>query len=160
MKTIYTAITARLKEKVPAIRWIDFDKGQLDSTTRPSVAFPCALLTIAVDNASSITDYIQNCRGRVRVRLAFDQQMKTDSASWSLSGGRAEPKPEAEVPAILDKALEPYDVIAEVYAALQGFGTENFDALSRVRQSMENSRHGLFVYFIEFSVEFEDETAN
>jgi len=55
MKTIYNAITARLKEKVPAIRWIDFDKGQLDSMDRPAVAFPCALLTISVSNARNIT---------------------------------------------------------------------------------------------------------
>ena len=144
MKTIYTAVTARLKEKVPAIRWIDFDTGQLDSTTRPSVVLPCALLTIFIDSATSITDYSQDCRGRVRVRLAFDQQMKTDSET---------------PPKHLEKALEPYDVIADVYAALQGFGTEHFDTLSRTRQGKENSRNGLFVYFIEFSVAFEDETA-
>ena len=145
MKTIYTAIIAQLKKKVPAIRWIDFDTGQLDSTTRPSAAFPCALLTIFVDAANSITDYTQDCRGRVRVRLAFDQQMKTDSET---------------PPKHLEKALEPYDVIADVYAALQGFGTEHFDTLSRTRQGKENSRNGLFVYFIEFSVAFEDETAD
>ena len=59
MKTIYNAITARLKEKVPAIRWIDFDKGQLDSMDRPAVAFPCALLTISVSNARNITDHVR-----------------------------------------------------------------------------------------------------
>ncbi|HHU96845.1 MAG: hypothetical protein QM237_10845 [Bacteroidota bacterium] len=144
MKTIYNAITARLKEKVPAIRWIDFDKGQLDSMDRPAVAFPCALLTISVSNARNITDHVQECTGRVRVRLAFDRQMKTDAAT---------------PPEHLEKALEPYDVIADVYAALQGFGTANFDPLVRARQDAEKRSDGLFVYFIEFSVIFEDETA-
>lgn len=144
MKTIYTAIMARLKEKVPALRWIDFDTGQLETSERPPVAFPCALLTISVNNARNITDHIQDCSGQLRVRLAFDHQMKTDSVTPS---------------AHLESALEPYDVIADVYAALQGFHTENFDALTRTRQEKENGRHGLFVYFIEFAVNFEDETA-
>lgn len=145
MKTIYTAITAQLKEKVPALRWIDFDKGQLEAVERPPVAFPCALISISVTGSNNITDHIQDCAGRVLVRLAFDQQMKTDSAT---------------PPNHLEKALEPYDVIADVYAALQGFGTPHFDALSRTRQNKENSRNGLFIYFIEFAVNFEDETAN
>lgn len=145
MKTIYTAITARLKEKVPAMRWIDFDKGQLEATERPPVAFPCALLTISVTGTKNITDHIQDCAGQLRVRLAFDQQMKTDSAT-----------PEEHI----RKALEPYDVIADVYAALQGFGTQHFDSLSRTRQGKENSRHGLFIYAIDFAINFEDETAD
>lgn len=144
MKTIYTAIMARLKEKVPAIRWTDFDKGQLEASERPAVAFPCALLTISVTGAKNITDHIQDCSAQLRVRLAFDQQMKTDSATPAEH---------------IEKALEPYDVIADVYAALQGFGTSHFDTLSRTRQGKENSRHGLFIYTIDLALNFEDETA-
>lgn len=135
---------ARLKEKVPALRWIDFDTGQLESQERPPVAFPCALLSISINNARDITDTVQDCSGRVKIRLAFDRQMKIDSAT---------PKAQLAI------ALNPYDTIADVYAALQGFGTENFDLLSRTRQDKENSRNGLFIYFIEFAVSFEDETA-
>lgn len=144
MKTIYNDILSRLKKQVPAIKWIDFDTGQLESIERPAVAFPCALISISISGANDITDHLQNCKGRIKVRLAFDQQMRT----------------EASAPAnVRDTSLQPYDVIADVYRALQGFATIHFDPLSRVRQDKENSRHGLFIYFIEFNVEFEDQTA-
>lgn len=145
MKTIYTAVMAQLKEKVPALRWIDLDTGQLEITDRPPVAFPCALVSISISSAKDVTDKIQECSARVRVRLAFDQPSKTDSATPS---------------DVLNLSLNPYDVIADVYSTLQGFYTDNFDNLSRTRQDRENSRNGLFVYAMEFSTTFTDQTAN
>lgn len=144
MKTIYTAVMAQLKKEVPAIRWIDWDKGQLKSKGRPSVAFPCALLGIHIAGASDITPTIQHCNAIVRIRLGFDQPMKTDSST---------------PPEHLSKALESYDVIADVYKALQGFSTSHFDPLSRVKQMEEANSHGLFTYIIDFRTEFEDNTA-
>lgn len=145
MKTIYTAVMARLKDKVPALRWIDLDTGQLETNDRPPVAFPCALISISIASAKDVTDTIQECSARIKVRIAFDQPSKTDSAT----------------PAnILEKSLNPYDVIADTYAALQGYYTDNFDSLSRTRQDRENNRNGLFVYSLEFSTKFVDETAD
>lgn len=145
MKTIYTALMARLKDKVPALRWIDLDTGQLETNDRSPVAFPCALISIAIASATDITDTTQECSARIKVRLAFNQPAKTDSAA----------------PAnILEKSLNPYDLIADTYAALQGYYTDHFDSLSRTRQDRENNRNGLFVYSIEFSTTFVDETAD
>jgi hypothetical protein len=145
MKTIYTAVMARLKDKVPAIRWIDLDTGQLEAGDRPPVAFPCALISISIVSAKDVTDTIQECSARIKVRLAFDQPAKTDSATPA---------------AVLQQSLNPYDVIADVYAALQGFYTANFDSISRTRQDRENSRNGLFIYSLEFSTNFTDESAD
>lgn len=145
MKTIYTAVMARLKEKVPALRWIDLDTGQLETSDRPPVAFPCALISISIPSAKDVTDTVQECSARIKVRLAFDQPVKTDSATPN---------------AVLQQSLNPYDIIADVYAALQGFYTVNFDSLSRTRQERENGRNGLFVYSLEFSTTFTDETAD
>lgn len=145
MKTIYTAVMARLKEKVPALRWIDLDTGQLETSDRPPVAFPCALISISIPSAKDVTDTVQECSARIKVRLAFDQPTKTDSATPT---------------AVLQQSLNPYDVISEVYAALQGFYTANFDSLSRTRQDRETGRNGLFVYSLEFSTTFTDETAD
>jgi hypothetical protein len=88
---------------------------------------------------------IQDCDARITVRLAFDQQMRTNAAVSAQ---------------VIETALTPYGIISDVYAALQGYGTVNFDPLSRTRQSRENSRSGLFVYQIEFRTTFEDQTAN
>lgn len=145
MKTIYKQVAQQLKTEVPALRWIDFDTGQLESSERPPVALPCALITISLERTIDITETIQECTGTVRIRLAFDQQMKTDQAT---------------PPQHRNTALQPYDVIADVHKALQGFSTEHFDPLSRVRQGKENSRHKLFTYMIDYKVEFDDETAD
>ena len=56
------------------------------------------------------------------------------------------------------KRSTPYDVISDVYAALQGYETEHFCPLSRINQEKEN-RSDLFIYKMVFKCEFEDETA-
>lgn len=152
MKTVYSAVMARLKSEVKALKWIDLDTGQLERAPvlkpeldRAPLAFPCALVGINIPRSEDVTDTDQDCEARIVVRLAFNQEMRTSSAA---------PPPVAPV------ALKPYDIIADTYAALQGFGTDNFDPLSRVSQAKENSRNGLFIYRIEFKTEFEDRTAS
>jgi len=147
MKTIYNAVMARLKDQVPELKWIDLDTGQLDvKTDRPSIMFPCALIGIGIKPKRNLTDTIQECDAIVTVRLAFDQKaLRTN----------AEAPEEARV-----KSLAPYDVIADVYAALQGYGTDGFDSLCRTEQGKENSLNGLFQYRIVLKTSFEDDTAD
>jgi len=143
MKTIYTAVMERLKTQVPALKWIELDIGQL-SQQQPPVAFPCALVGIKLTRCQSVTDTQQDCEARITVRLAFNTQLNTAAA----------------VPdAARNTSLAVYDTIAAVYAALQGWGTDNFDSLSRTAQGDEPPRNGLFSYKLEFSTTFEDETA-
>jgi len=144
MKTIYNAIIPRLQEKVPALKWIDLDTGQLDTAERPAVMLPCALIGIAVTRARSITDTLQDCTATVSITLAFDTLERTSANA-----------PETA----RNASLLVYDTIADVYAALQGYGTANFDSLNRTRQQKENNRHNLFKYRMDFSVQFEDATA-
>jgi len=144
MKTIYTAVMERLKTQVPALKWIEMDIGQLNQQN-PPVAFPCALVGIKLTRCQSVTDSLQDCEARISVRLAFNTQLNTAAA----------------VPdAARNTSLTVYDTIAAVYAALQGWGTDNFDSLSRTAQGDEPPRNGLFIYKLEFSTSFEDETAN
>lgn len=146
MKTIYNAVLERLKEKVPALKWIDWDTAQLDAQTeRPPVRLPCALIGIGVSRAKNLTDTTQECEATITVRLAFERTDRTGSDA-----------PEAA----REQGLKPYDVIADAYAALQGFSTAYFDPLTRISQAKENSRGGLFIYRITFKTEFEDLTAD
>lgn len=148
MKAIYLPIIDRLKSKVPALEWIDLEKGQLKKVKagqKPPVKYPCALISIAIPKADSITDTIQDCKATITVRLAFDPYLM-DRTSVEASED------------VRDQHLEPYDVIADVYAALQGF-SDVFDSLSRTSQG-EDSHDSLFVYKITFSCEFEDLTAD
>lgn len=147
MKTVYTAVMGRLKT-INALRWIDLDTGQLEAgggeTDRPAVAFPCALISIEIPRSTDITDRSQDCEARITIRLAFDQQMRTNSAA-----------PEK----VIETAMNPYDTIADVYGALQGWSGNEFDPLSRISQGKENGRGGLFIYRIVFRTTFEDQTA-
>ncbi|WP_340112631.1 hypothetical protein [Maribellus mangrovi] len=145
MKTIYQAIIARLADQVPALKWTDMNIGQLDSAERPAVMLPCALISIKVTKAKSLTDTIQDCEAQVTVTLAFDVPERTSG----------------NAPAVKRmEGLAVYDIIADTYAALQGWGTENFDSLSRTSQGEGTIKNGTFRYPVTFSVQFEDNTAN
>lgn len=148
MKTIYQPILAQLKEKCPALKWIDMDKGQLKLTgkdNKPPLIYPCALIGITLPKCKSITDTIQDCNANITVKLAFDPVTYARTSADVIDE-------------IREQHLEPYDIIADVYAALQGFSTDNFDCLNRTTQG-EESHSGLFVYKIVFTSTFEDVTA-
>ena len=143
MKTVYSEIIARLVEKVPALKWIEMDMGQL-SQAQPSVKFPCGLIGIKLVKCRSITDTLQDCEARISIRLAFDTQLRTSAATPEESR---------------NTSLAVYDTIADVYAALQGWGTQYFNTLDRTSQGDEPTKNGLFIYKLEFSTTFEDATA-
>jgi len=143
MKTVYSEIIARLVEKVPALKWIEMDMGQL-SQAQPSVKFPCGLIGIKLVKCRSITDTLQDCEARISIRLAFDTQLRTSAATPEESR---------------NASLAVYDTIADVYAALQGWGTQYFNTLDRTSQGDEPTKNGLFIYKLEFSTTFEDATA-
>lgn len=145
MKTIYSAVMARLEAEVTKLKWVDLDTGQLDARTdKPAVVFPCAIIGIAIRPVRAITDTIQDCEATITVRLAFDNQPGRTSSQT--------PAP------VREKSLEVYEIIAEVYAALQGWGTQNFDTLTRISQVKENNVNGYFQYRLEFKTTFEDNT--
>ena len=143
MKTIYNAVMDRLKQQVPALKWIDLDTGQL-SMANPPVAFPCALVGIKYPRCKTITDTEQEVEARISIRFAWNNPIRT--AAQTDDEARA-------------ASMAVYDTIADIYAALQGFGTDNFDSLTRVNQGEESNRKGLFVYKLEFAAIFVNVTA-
>lgn len=143
MKTIYTALIEELK-KVTQIKWIDLDTGQMNNSERPAIAFPAALIEIGVPRCENYSDLSQYCTAKIGVRLIFDTKGARTAANVSENDR--------------EKSLEIYDVISDVYAKLQGFETENFNALARTSQGKE-SNNNYFVYKIDFECEYEDNTA-
>ena len=144
MTTIYTAILEKFKTEHPEF-YVDLDVAQLDGNERPAIALPAALISIAVTPLRNLTDTIQECKAKIKVRLVFPALGRT-----------ANNTPVVE----LNKSLAVYAKIADVYKMLQGFFTQNFDSLSRTNQGKEKSRHGYFQYAIDFECEFEDDTAD
>ena len=149
MKVIYNAILAQLKTTVPALSWIDQEMGQLDVPTgeRPAVKFPCSIIGIEFNECKDL-DFggkIQECKANVIIRLAFETPTQRTS---SIAGDD-----------IREKDLAFHDTITAAYAALQGWGTDDFDPLYRVSQRKENRKDGIYVERITFKCEFEDRTA-
>lgn len=149
MKTIYNDIIKRLQERCTFLRTIDLDTGQLEvgygESKRPSVAYPCALITIDIDSVTDITPYLQECRATITIRYATDKV--GDTAAHVNEGRRT-------------LALHPYEEVAEIYKALQGWSTEHFDALSRNRQVNDRWRSGIFEHTQRYTTSFIDETNN
>ena len=147
MKTIYKAVSAKIKSSVPAIAMVDYEKGQMNVKPgdRPALKFPAALIRIEIPGANDVTDKSQDCRARITVRLIFEV-LKSETATIY-----SEDK--------INAALEPYDVIADVYAALQGFENADFNALSRKSSSDEKRSDAYFAYQHIFETTYEDLTA-
>ncbi|GAB6010242.1 hypothetical protein [Dysgonomonas reticulitermitis] len=148
MKTVYTDVMKRLQSEVPALNWIELNIGQLKLIENGEIlpiTYPCALVGISIPECSDITEKIQECKAVVTITLAFTPFIVGDTSSNATDSDR-------------QNALIPYDVIASVYKALQGYETNNFNVLSRISQG-EDTHENLFVYNIDFSCEFEDITA-
>lgn len=148
MKTVYKAVMNRLQAEVQVLKWIELDTGQLKligNGTELPIIYPCALIGIRIAESMDITDKIQNCKAIVSVDIIFDPIPFGKTSANADDNDR-------------EQALQPYEVIAEVYKALQGFETINFNSLSRNSQG-EEFHDKLFVYKLEFNCEFEDLTA-
>lgn len=143
---IYTDIAQVLKVKVPELRWIDMDMGQLDSNTRPAVAFPCLLVATSINGTDTLyqTDsgYGQNCKAIVTVTLAFEPLGATNTAAPA---------------SVVATSLTPYGVIDKVHKALQGIETDTMEPLLRISQGKKRSRNKLFQYEIRFATTVLDE---
>lgn len=92
-----------------------------------------------------ITERTQDCRLAVEITLLFDPIEVGQTAANASEEDR-------------NNALRPYDIISDVYKTLQGFGTDQFNALSRISEGREYSEI-LYVYKINFLSDFVDTTA-
>mgnify|MGYP002467735714 CR=1 FL=1 len=67
-KELFIALCDQLKNKVPELRWIDSDQGQLNVSERPPVAFPCCLVEMSYPQCTT------HMAGKQRVRVRFQLQ--------------------------------------------------------------------------------------
>lgn len=143
MKIIYSKLLELLSE-IPTLKWIDLDKGQLDLTDRPPVAFPCALIEIDLPRCEDLGAKKQHCNASFTIRLGFNVLGETSAVT---PGARR------------DAALNYFDLVDEVYAKLQGYGNTQLSPFSRKRISNERRADGLKVIVMTFETEFNDFSA-
>ncbi len=144
---LYEALIERIKEKVPEIKWIDLDYGQLENYEagyRPPVNFPCLLLDFDEWTFDDAGDRKQMGMGVVVARLALAPYSHT-SASTN--------KPEREIGKRYIRLEQ------KLYTCLHGWDNGQFQSLRRASSRKENRRDDLRVRALRFSTAFEDISA-
>jgi hypothetical protein len=143
MKEIFLALRTLLKN-ANSKRWIDLEKGQMN-TTRPSISFPAALLTITVPRIETITTHLQDCNVAITVRLCYDFTGKTNSAME-----------EEQV----KKSLAYLDDVDAVHKLLQGYESDFFNKLNRINVLEEQRPDGYKVVQLNYSTTFREDTSS
>ena len=144
MEQLFIQASNRLQAQVSELRMIDFNYGQLDVLDQdmvPAVVMPCALIDISYTRAEDVGNDEQQVEARVTIRLAFRMPYPTDNLTASQRR---------------NKALDLMKVVRKTYKALQGWGSDDFSTLSRVRQASNNRYPGVKIVEMEFSTVFID----
>ncbi|WP_295990517.1 hypothetical protein [uncultured Alistipes sp.] len=141
-KELFIALQDRLKEQVPALRWVDAEMGQLNVVPRPPVAFPCCLVDMRYLQCRSLTAGAQRVAAQFTLRVAF--QGCGSSCSEAPTSVR-------------ERALEHMDTLEEIHRALQwwSFG-RRINPLQRVSVVPERRSDNLKVYTMVYDTEFQE----
>lgn len=144
-KELFIAVCDRLKSKAPSLRWIDAEDGQLSSSERPSVAFPCALVDMSYVDCRTIPGSFGNQRvkANITIRVAFQKVSATNTDAPT---------------EVRFRALGYYDVLREIHKkALQWWnGGGLFNPMCRLRCIPEKRNDGLKVFTMVYETEFSD----
>lgn len=135
MKDLFKHIDARIKAAAPAVRWVDWDLGQLEQDPMPPVSFPCALISFNQPLINLMGSGVEYADTLITLRVAFRVYERTHSKTQTV---------------FRDKALEHLDTLEAMHKALQGSEGECFSKLKR--NSFTNvQRADLRVYTLTYS---------
>jgi hypothetical protein len=143
---LFVKVLERLKAKVPELRFIDQDMGQLENYAegfRPPVAWPCALLDADDFNYSDTTANLQEGDGFVQIRIGVLQ--------WSPTNNLANDS-------VRLAGLEFWNLEQKVHEALHGWKDEGFSSLLRRSARLEKRNDNIRVLVCRYSVSISDQT--
>ena len=136
MKALFLHISDTIAAKAPAIRWTDFDLGQLDGGQNAPVSYPCALVSFGEANYNRFGAGLRMAVQPFRLRLAFTVRERTHSKNDT---------------AFRDEALAHLDVVEAVKNALtKTTGSAIFGGIELTGQSNEQ-RADHRIYQLSFS---------
>ncbi len=138
IKHILSSVQSALKERVPDLRYIAEDWGQLDFyREKPPVNFPCALIGF------SSGEYSDSGQGQQLAKIEFTVSV-TDMPL-------VRPNPE--------QSFDSYELLQKVYRTLQGLGDDCFAPVTRKRLMKISRDDGLREWIFTFQTAFLDNDA-
>lgn len=148
MKQIIVDIKTRLASKVPVLKYIAKNWGQLNFFTRegaPPVRFPCTLVNINSGQFSNIGAQIQEGLLQVVITIACAPASRVSSKA-----------PDQ----MQDNELFIYELEQQVYKALHGWaGSANYSALIRVSFSESIREDGIQLLTVTYTTNWQDTDA-
>lgn len=132
MQTAYKEIMERIQARIPGVRWIDLDRGQIDDPENHyTIDFPAILISFGDIPWGSIMEKVNHGECEITLRIAYKPY--NDSSNHT---------PET----IRDQALTELGIRQSLNATLQGFAGSNFNELQHVGTSQEPREDGMLVF--------------
>lgn len=144
---VLVKLQERIKEKVPEIRYIDQDLGQLEwYEIRPAVSFPCVLIDFNNTAYDQMQLDQQQGNASFTLRLAFPQYSSSNSLT-----------PDS----VKEKALKYYEIENRLYKAIQGYDADGLmQPCTRTNTASERREEDNFrVRVMTFTTIFFDDEA-
>jgi hypothetical protein len=146
MDQLLKDIQARLIERVPALKYVDEDWGQLDYySPHPPVQWPCGLIDATSADWSDILKKVQMGLVQVTIRVG---DLKLTNTSGKAPAGQKQ------------HAFEIFATLKEVYKALHGWtGSKHYSRLMRKTSRRVKREDGVRIYEMIFTCELTDNSA-
>jgi hypothetical protein len=130
-KDLYLAIKDRLIDQVKALKHIRLYNNQFDrETVEEAWAYPCAFIEFNQMLHEAAAYNQQRSNFVVRVYVGFES-LKTED-------------------------LEIFDLVQEIYIALQGYSGQLFSSLQRIEETQDTDHDNVIVWQIDFSTMVSD----
>ena len=142
---IFLALQQQIQNNVTDIVHVDQDLGQLKTTGRPAVSWPCALIDFEAFHFTDLGQNVQQAQGTIVIRLGFQPFSNTTGTA-----------PEA----YKEKAINYYDIEWSLNKVLQGWTPgDDFGTLSRISATTQPRTDNIRVREVRYSIAFQDYSA-
>lgn len=126
-------------EESGLLQWIEEDCGQLNSTQRPSIALPAALIDISYTDCVNMTKRNQRVKINVQLKIALSTTIRINTST---------PK-EAQ-----DASFKRIRLVSDIHSLLQGWdGDGLFMPMARKKESSEIRADGVKVYTVIYQMD-------
>jgi len=143
--TIYKDLLGQLDSRVPDLRWIDYDQGQIDYPAEHyPIDFPAVLIDFENTDWEDLGRQIQGGDITIGFRVAF--RLYEDLNNHTPADSR-------------NAGLQKLQLLTTIHKALQGFAGANYNRLSRIRTFTEKRNDGLKVIVMQYATYLTDESA-